>query len=63
MSDDQGEPTLIISEIRKRELSESTPHRAKAARTGKPVTYTASDGCEVTVTPDGSEFFNAADWW
>lgn len=52
-----------VSEVRKLELAESRPHLIRAQREGKPVTYTASDGCEVTVLPDGTEFFNAADWW
>jgi hypothetical protein len=27
------------------------------------LTYTDKDGCEVTVTPAGHVFYNAADWW
>lgn len=52
------EPTL-----REKELAESAPYRAKAAATGRAVSYIAKDGCEVTVFPDGREFFNMADWY
>ncbi len=34
-----------------------------ALLSGKPVVYVDADGCEVTVTPDGSTFFNVSDWW
>lgn len=39
--------------------------RAKitARREGKSVTYLDTDGCEVTVTPAGHVFYNAADWY
>lgn len=35
----------------------------QARETGKSRTYIDSDGCEVTVTPQGHSFYNAADWW
>lgn len=39
--------------------------RAKitARKEGKSVTYLDNDGCEVTVTPAGHVFYNAADRW
>jgi hypothetical protein len=49
--------------IRDRELAESAPHLERARREGRAVRYIASDGCEVTVHPDGNEWFNAADWY
>lgn len=35
----------------------------QAKRLKKSVTYVAEDGCEVTATPSGHIFYNAADWW
>lgn len=35
----------------------------QAQRVGRNVTVTASDGCEVTATPDGHVFYNMADWY
>lgn len=35
----------------------------QAQRTQKCVTYTDKDDCEVTATPSGHAFYNAADWW
>jgi len=34
-----------------------------AKATGKSITYIDKDGCEVTATPSGHVFLNAADWW
>lgn len=36
---------------------------AKARETGRNHTMIAKDGCEVTATPDGHVFYNAADWY
>jgi hypothetical protein len=36
---------------------------AKARAEGKCVSYVDTDGCEVTATPGGHTFYNAADWW
>ncbi len=35
----------------------------KARQEGKNHSYIDEDGCEVTVTPAGHVFYNAADWW
>lgn len=35
----------------------------QAKSTGKSTTYIDKDGCEVTATPSGHVFLNAADWW
>ena len=51
------------TEILAREARENAPALMKARKTKRPATFIASDGCEVTVTPDGHEFYNAADWW
>jgi len=50
-------------EIRDRETQENHAARMAAIATGKPVTFIASDGCEVTVTPQGHVFHNMADWY
>ena len=49
--------------LREREAAEANVAIEKAERTGKSVTFIASDGCEVTATPTGHVFYNAADWW
>ncbi len=36
---------------------------ASAVSKRRSMSYIAEDGCEVTVTPDGHEFYNAADWF
>lgn len=36
---------------------------AEAQRTGKGSSYIDDDGCEVSVTPGGHAFYNAADWY
>lgn len=36
---------------------------AKAKEIGRSHTFIDTDGCEVTATPDGHIFYNAADWW
>jgi hypothetical protein len=36
---------------------------AEAKRSGKVLKYIDDDGCEVTVTPTGYAFYNAADWF
>lgn len=50
-------------EIRAREGAENTKAIATARAQNRNVTFIASDGCEVTVTPSGHVFHNAADWW
>jgi hypothetical protein len=35
----------------------------KAQQEKRSVTYTDTDGCEITVTPAGHVFYNASDWW
>lgn len=47
----------------KRQQARERQEIAKAQRTGEPYTYIDEDGCEVTVTPSGHSFYNAADWW
>ena len=49
--------------IRERELKENKLAQALALETGRSVTFIASDGCEVTVTPSGAVFYNASDWY
>lgn len=49
--------------IRDRERREEAPYKAAAIATQKPVTFIASDGCEVTCLPSGRVLYNAADWW
>jgi hypothetical protein len=49
--------------LRERERAENVPYVEEAKRTGRPVTFIASDGCAVTAMPDGSVLFNAADWF
>jgi hypothetical protein len=36
---------------------------AEAQKQDRCVTYIDDDGCEITVTPSGHTFYNAADWW
>ena len=36
---------------------------AAAKRSGKSIVYIDDDGCEVTATPSGHSFYNAADWY
>lgn len=35
----------------------------RAKQQDKIISYIDTDGCEVTVTPGGHAFYNAADWW
>jgi hypothetical protein len=58
-----GREGMTEKTIREHEVEESAPHIAEARKTGKPVTFIASDGCEVTCLPDGNVLFNASDWW
>lgn len=51
------------SEIRAREKKENDAATAQARLQNRPVTFIASDGCEVTVTPDGKVFLNMSDWY
>lgn len=50
-------------EIRAHEGAENAKAIATARQQNRNVTFIASDGCEVTVTPGGHVFHNAADWW
>ncbi|WP_211909125.1 hypothetical protein [Tardiphaga alba] len=50
-------------EIREREARENQQAHAQAKATGKAVSFIASDGCEVTVTPAGHVFHNIDDWY
>lgn len=52
-----------VEEIRKREHTENERALAVAQRENRSVTFIASDGCEVTVTPSGQVFYNMADWY
>jgi hypothetical protein len=58
-----GQMSDTSKEIRDRETQENHAARMAAIATGKPVTFIASDGCEVTVTPQGHVFHNMADWY
>lgn len=49
--------------IAEREAREEAPYRTAAAVTGKPQTFIASDGCQVTILPNGTRFFNVEDWY
>lgn len=46
-----------------REQKENDIALLQARLTNKNVTFIAKDGCEVTVSPQGYVFYNAADWW
>lgn len=35
----------------------------QAKREGRRIVYVDDDGCEVTATPLGAVFYNAADWY
>ena len=50
------------SEERARQNREQAAIR-EAQRIGKVFSYIDDDGCEVTVTPSGHSFYNAADWY
>lgn len=50
-------------DLQSREATENARAIATARRFNKNVTFIAHDGCEVTVTPGGHVFHNAADWW
>lgn len=51
-----------ISELEKRKERERL-EIILAQQTKKTRSYIDTDGCEVTVTPGGHVFYNAADWW
>jgi hypothetical protein len=57
-----SDPTIKPT-IRERERAENAPYIAEARRTGRAITFIASDGCAVTAMPDGNVLFNAADWF
>lgn len=62
-------PTDYLAEMRSheqlvaREKAENDAAITRARAIGGNVTFIAADGCEVTVTPGGHVFHNAADWW
>jgi hypothetical protein len=56
------QPTQAELDRQLRVISEAMA-KVQARQTGNAVTYKDTDGCEVTVTPDGHVFYNAADWW
>jgi hypothetical protein len=49
--------------LQAREAAENGKALATARSENRNVTFIAHDGCEVTVTPQGHVFHNAADWW
>lgn len=49
--------------LQAREAEENARALTIAKRENRNVTFIAHDGCEVTVTPGGHVFHNAADWW
>lgn len=49
--------------IRERERVENQQAILQARLTNRNVTFTAQDGCEVTVTPAGHVFHNMGDWY
>lgn len=52
-----------LAAIRKERQEAIDRARATAIRYGKSVTFIDTDGCEVTVRPDGHYFYNMADWY
>lgn len=50
-------------QIRAEESAFNNTLIAKAREKGGAVTSVAPDGAEVTALPNGTVFFNAADWW
>lgn len=49
--------------LQAREQAEKQKALNRARSTQRSVAFTAHDGCEVTATPGGDVFYNAADWW
>lgn len=62
MSDDPGMSDRTRA-IRERERAENQQAILQARLTNRNVTFTAQDGCEVTVTPAGHVFHNMGDWY
>lgn len=62
MRDDPG-MSPATKAIRERERAENQQAILQARLTNRSVTFIASDGCEVTVTPTGHVFHNMADWY
>lgn len=60
---DYSQEQKAREELRAVEAEENARAIATARRFGKNVTFIAHDGCEVTVTPSGHVFHNAADWY
>ncbi len=50
-------------ELRATEAAFNNALIAQAREKGRNITKMAPDGCEVTATPDGTVFYNTADWW
>lgn len=49
--------------LQSREAAENQKAVTKARAEQRNVTFIAHDGCEVTATPTGHVFYNAADWY
>lgn len=50
-------------ELQAREKAENAAALERVKATGRPTTFIAADGCEVTVTVTGHVFHNMADWY
>lgn len=50
---------------KKQQAREQREKRAiqQAQAQQRPISYIDDDGCEVTATPGGHAFYNAADWY
>lgn len=57
-----ADPKQIERQQAERERREREAIR-EARRLGRCISYIDDDGCEVTATPGGHTFYNAADWW
>lgn len=49
--------------LKQREENENAPYIEQARKTGQPVSFIASDGCEVLCLPDGNILYNVVDWF
>jgi hypothetical protein len=54
---------MTEKEIRMRMRERESAKIQEAMRKKEYITYKDEDGCEVTATPSGHAFYNAADWW
>lgn len=62
MTDNASQKRLI--EMRKQRRAEESCLIDQAKRENRNVTaISESDGCELTVTPDGDVFYNMGDWY